>query len=95
MEKKYREHLPCYKGKLWTKFFIQYKYVLTKLFNLSKSVVSSNYWGWQRPRNDITTLAFYGHGSEAILFFSMWQGKVIHFPVILWFYKHFLLDILQ
>ena len=29
-------------------------------------------------RNDITTLAFYGHGSEAILFFSMWQGKVIH-----------------
>ena len=25
------------------------------------------------PRNDITTLAFYGHGSETILFFSMWQ----------------------
>ena len=46
-------------------------------------------------RNDITTLAFYGHGSEAILFFSMWQGKVIHFPVIIWFYKHFLWDILQ
>ena len=42
-------------------------------------------------RNDITTLAFYGHGSESILFFSMWQGKVIHFPVIVWFYKHFLL----
>ena len=46
-------------------------------------------------RNDITTLAFNGHGSEAILFFSMWQGKVIHFPVIIWFYKHFLWDILQ
>ena len=46
-------------------------------------------------RNDITTLAFYGHGSEAILFFSMGQGKVIHFPVIIWFYKHFLWDILQ
>ena len=28
-------------------------------------------------RNDITTLAFYGHGSEAILFFLMGYGKVI------------------
>ena len=46
-------------------------------------------------RNDITTLAFFGHGSEAILFFSIGQGKVIHFPIITWFYKHFLLDILQ
>ena len=40
--------------------------------------------------NDITTLALYGHGSETILFFSMGQGKVIHFPSIIWFYKHFL-----
>ena len=48
-----------------------------------------------KTRNDITTLALYGHGSEAILFFSMWQGKVIHFPIITWFYKHFLWDILQ
>ena len=29
-------------------------------------------------RNDITTLAFYGHGSETILFFSMGHRKVIH-----------------
>ena len=41
-------------------------------------------------RNDITTLALYGHGSETILFFSMGHGKVIHFPIIIWFYKHFL-----
>ena len=34
-------------------------------------------------RNDITTLALNRHGSESILFFSMWQGKVIHFPVII------------
>ena len=27
-------------------------------------------------RNDITTLAFYGHSSEAIKFFSMWQWKL-------------------
>ena len=40
-------------------------------------------------RNDITTLALYGHGSETILFFSMGHGKVIHFPIIIWFYKHF------
>ena len=40
--------------------------------------------------NDITTLALYGHGSETILFFSMGHGKVIHFPIIIWFYKHFL-----
>ena len=46
--------------------------------------------GYSSGRNDITTLALYGHGSEAILFFSMWQGKVIHFPIIIWFYKHFL-----
>ena len=46
-------------------------------------------------RNDITTLALYGHGSETILFFSMGHGKVIHFPIIIWFYKHFLCDILQ
>ena len=32
----------------------------------------------------------YGHGSEMILFFSMGHGKVIHFPIIIWFYKHFL-----
>ena len=37
--KKVREHLLCYEGKLWTKCFLQSKYVLTKLFNLSKSVV--------------------------------------------------------
>ena len=48
-----------------------------------------------KVRNDITTLALYGHGSEAILFFSMWQGKVIHFPIITLFYKHFLWDTLQ
>ena len=42
------------------------------------------------PRNDITTLALYGHGSETILFFSMGHGKVIHFPIIIGFYKHFL-----
>ena len=41
-------------------------------------------------RNDITTLALYGHGSETILFFSMGHGKVIYFPIIIWFYKHFL-----
>ena len=57
---KVREHLLCYEGKLWTKFVLQSKYVFTKLFNLSKSVVSkvasalklrisSNYCGWQRP----------------------------------------------
>ena len=42
------------------------------------------------PRNNITTLALYGHGSETILFFSMGHGKVIHFPIII-----FLWDILQ
>ena len=36
-------------------------------------------------RNDITALALYGHGSERILFFSMGHGKVIHFPIIIWF----------
>ena len=41
-------------------------------------------------RNDITTLALYGHGSETILCFSMGHGKVIHFPIIIRFYKHFL-----
>ena len=35
-----REHFLCYEGKLWTKFFLQSKYVLTKLFTLSESVVS-------------------------------------------------------
>ena len=45
----------------------------------------------RRSRNDITTLiALYGHGSETILFFSMGHGKVIHCPIIIWFYKHFL-----
>ena len=37
--KKVREHLLCYEGKLWTKFLLQFNYVLTKLFNLSKFVV--------------------------------------------------------
>ena len=50
-------------------------------------------------RNDITTLALYGHGSETILFFSMGHRKVIQFPIfpiIICFYKHFLCsDILQ
>ena len=46
-------------------------------------------------RNDSTTLALCGHGSETILFVSMGHGKVIHFPVIIWFYKHSFLDILQ
>ena len=46
-------------------------------------------------RNDITTVALYGHGSETILFFLMGQWKVIHFPIIIWFCKHFLRDILQ
>ena len=41
MEKKVREHLLCYEVKLWTKYFLQFKYLLTKLFNLSKSVVSN------------------------------------------------------
>ena len=31
--KKVREHLLCYEGKLWTIIFLQYKYVLTKLFS--------------------------------------------------------------
>ena len=44
--------------------------------------------GKDRPRNDITTLALYGHGIETILFFSMGHGKVIHFPIIIWYYKH-------
>ena len=35
-----REHFLCYEGKLWTKIFLQSKYVLTKLFTLSESVVS-------------------------------------------------------
>ena len=38
--KKDREHLLCFEGKLRTKVFLQSKYALTKLFNLSKSVVS-------------------------------------------------------
>ena len=37
---KVRGHPLCYEGKLWTFIFLQSKYVLTKLFNLSKSVVS-------------------------------------------------------
>ena len=41
-------------------------------------------------RNDITVLALYGHGSKTILFFSMGHRKVIHFPIIIWFYTHFL-----
>ena len=45
---------------------------------------------WLSIRNDITTLALDGHGSETILFFSMGHGKVIHFPIVIWFYKHFL-----
>ena len=32
--------------------------------------------GLYYSRNDITTLALYGHGSETILFFSMGHGKV-------------------
>ena len=40
-----------------------------------QTVQCSKNMGIRRRRNDITTLAFYGHGSEAILFFSMWQGK--------------------
>ena len=31
--KKVREHLLCYEGKLGTIIFLQYKYVLTKLFS--------------------------------------------------------------
>ena len=38
--KKVREHLLCYEGNLWTIIFIQSKYVFTKLFSLSISVVS-------------------------------------------------------
>ena len=41
-------------------------------------------------KNEITTLALYGHGSETIQLFSMGHGKVIHFPLMIWFYKHFL-----
>ena len=40
-------------------------------------------------------LAFYQHGRVTIRFFSMGQGKVIIFPIIVWFFKHFLLDILH
>ena len=37
---KVREYLLCYEGKLSTKLSLQSNYVLTKLFNLSKFVVS-------------------------------------------------------
>ena len=40
-------------------------------------------------RNDITTLALYGHGSETIIFFSMGHGEVIHFLVIIFSLRYF------
>ena len=38
--KKVREHLLCLEGKIWTKLFLQSNYIITKLFNFSKSVLS-------------------------------------------------------
>ena len=37
---KVREHLLCYEGKHWTNCFLKSKNAITKLFNLSKYVVS-------------------------------------------------------
>ena len=64
--------------------YLFYKYLLLKTIPPKGSNQPHKLTAWMQRmlhcRNNITTLALYGHGRETILFFSMGRGKVNHFP---------------